>query len=236
MKIFSIICTRDSKLNAITKALLDRLSSFGIIVKILANQSSIFTAYQKGLDLCDAAPHDIVIFCHDDLQILSEKIPFIRALAPCVKADTGIVGPAGTTFLGKDAIWWKQDRWAAGLHRGIVKHISKGQPTQVHNNDSLMITPTSYGPHGQVVALDGLFLAARKEVWDKIGLDKPTYFEGLWDFYDIHYTTSAHLAGYKNYTVEVDIIHHSNGELVGRDSWHKNREAFIAHTKLPLKL
>jgi len=236
MQIFSIICTREPNLNSITKALVAKLSSFGIVVKLLINQSSIFEAYKKGLDLCNADNNDIIIFCHDDLQILSDKIPFISALAPCVIQSTGIVGPAGTTLLGQDAIWWKQDRWAAGYHRGIVKHISKGQISQRHNNSQLMITPTSYGPHGRVVALDGLFLAARKEVWDIIGLDKPTYFEGLWDFYDIHYTTSAHLAGYKNYTVDIDLIHHSNGELVGRDSWHKNREAFIANTKLPMKL
>ena len=32
----------------------------------------------------------------------------------------------------------------------------------------------------------------------------------------------------------ISIIHDSSGELVGRDSWHKNREAFIHNVKLPL--
>ena len=232
MQIFSVICTRDRKLPPITKALVDTLSSFGIVVKILAHQSSIFEAYRKGLEACNANDNDIIIFCHDDIQILNDKISFVRALAPCIHADAGIVGPAGTTLLGEDAIWWKQERWAAGYHRGVVKHISKGQ----EGHDHLMITPTTYGSHGRVVALDGLFLAAKKEVWTKIGLAKPTYFKGLWDFYDIHYTISAHLHGLKNYTVPVDIIHHSNGELVGRDSWHDNREAFIANTKLPISI
>lgn len=219
-----------------TRALVDTLCSFGITVKILAQQSSIFEAYRKGLEACNGNDEDIIIFCHDDIQILNDKISFVRALAPCVQPDTGILGAAGTTLLGQDAIWWKQERWAAGYHRGLVKHISNGQPNLSPTNGQLMITPTSYGPHGRVVALDGLFLAARKEVWTKIGLDKPTYFKGLWDFYDIHYTVKAHLAGLKNYTVPVDLIHHSNGELVGRDSWHENREAFIAHTKLPIAL
>ena len=97
-------------------------------------------------------------------------------------------------------------------------------------------TDTTYGPHGQVVALDGLFLAARKEVWEKIKLSKPKYFEGDWDFYDIHYTTKAHQLDYKNYTVPIDMIHYSGGELVGRDSWHKNRQAFIANTQLPISI
>ena len=203
------------------------LSSFGVAVKVLVNQNSIFEAYEKGLSLCNASPKDIIILCHDDLQITGSKAEFIAALSKCIDKETGIVGPAGTTLLGQDAIWWNQERWQAGYHRGEVRHRNEvnGQ-TQIHN--------TSYGPHGQVVALDGLFLAARAEVWKDIGLQKPKHFEGLWDFYDIHYTTTAHNKGYKNFTIPLNIIHLSRGELVGRDSWHKNREAFISNTELPL--
>ena len=84
------------------------------------------------------------------------------------------------------------------------------------------------------MALDGLFLAARKEVWEEVGLQKPSYFEGQWDFYDIHYTTKSHILGYKNYTIPLNIVHYSGGDLVGRDSWHKNRMSFIANTQLPI--
>ena len=236
MQIFSIICTRERDITGVAKGLVDTLLGFGVVVKLLVNENSIFEAYKKGLDSCKANPNDIIIFCHDDIQILNDKVSFVQALAPCVRSTTGIVGPAGTTHLGEDAVWWRQDRWAQGLHRGLVKHIMKGQPGRVLSNSATMITPTSYGPHGPVVALDGLFLAARKEVWDKVGLEKPTYFEGLWDFYDIHYTTKAHNLGFENHAVPIDLIHHSNGELVGRDSWHKNRKAFIANTELPLKI
>jgi len=69
-----------------------------------------------------------------------------------------------------------------------------------------------------------------------VGLEKPDYFTGDWDFYDIHYTASAFLKGYTNKVIDLNILHNSRGELVGRDSWHLNREAFIANTELPLKL
>ena len=207
--------------------MVNTLSSFGVEVKILANQSSIFEAYKKGMDLCDAKDGDIIILCHDDIELLDSKEEFISKLAICVQPRTGIVGPAGTTNLGNDAVWWNQKNWQAGYHRGLVSHISK------ENGE---VYGTHYGPQGQVVVLDGLFLAARKEVWDTIGIKKPDYFEGDWDFYDIHYTTESHRLGYKNYTVPIDMVHHSSGELVGRDSWHKNREAFIKHTNLPLKI
>ena len=227
MKIFSITCTRDNSPNAVLTGLTTILSSFGVDVKVLVNQNSIFEAYEKGVSLCNASSEDIIILCHDDLQITGSKAEFIAALSICINKETGIVGPAGTTLLGEDAIWWNQERWQTGYHRGEVRHRNEvNGHSQIHN--------TSYGPYGQVVALDGLFLAARAEVWEEIGLQKPQYFEGLWDFYDIHYTTTAHNKGYKNFTIPLNIIHLSRGELVGRDSWHKNREAFITNTELPL--
>jgi GT2 family glycosyltransferase len=240
MKMFAIICTREVKLGAVTNGLVSTLSSFGVVVKVIVKQSSIFEAYKRGLAICKAAPTDIIIFCHDDLQILSTKPQFIAALGKCVlDKEIGIIGPAGTTLLGSDAIWWNQERWQAGYHRGQVKHTStvkhpRSGMTPAH--DDIQITTTSYGPQGQVVVLDGLFLAARAEVWEDIGLSKPEYFKGEWDFYDLHYTSKAHLKGYKNYTIPIDMIHQSSGELVGRDSWHKNRQAFIANTNLPITI
>ena len=204
--------------------MVNTLCSFGVEVKLLVNQTSIFEAYKKGLDKCNASPEDIIIMCHDDIEILDTKEEFISNLALCLQPTTGIVGPAGTTYLGQSAVWWDQGAWQRGLHRGGVRHLK----------DDGVVYRTDYGPNGQVVVLDGLFLAARKEVWEKVGLDKPKYFEGNWDFYDIHYTSQAHLLGYKNCAIPVSIIHHSCGELVGRDSWHKNRESYINNIELPL--
>ena len=227
MKIFSITCTRNLKQGPLAQGLFDTLSSFGVSVKVVPEYISIFEAYKKGINNCDADPEDIIIFCHDDIQIVDSKIEFLAALSICVQKDIGIVGPAGTTLLGEDAVWWNQEKWKSGYHRGFVRHTS--DVNGMHH-----VHDTTYGPQGQVVALDGLFLAARKEVWDEVCLDKPDYFEGNWDFYDIHYTTKAHILGYKNHTISMDIIHRSSGDLVGRDSWHKNRKSFIANTKLPL--
>ena len=226
MKIFSVICTRTKEFSDTTQKLIDTLCSFGVEVKIMTNQTSIFEAYQKGLDKCDAADDDIIIFCHDDIELLDSKAEFIAKLYTCV-ADpkTGIVGPAGTTLLGADAVWWNHDNWQHGYHSGAVFHRTKEGE----------VYPTNYGSYRRVVALDGLFLAARAIVWEQVGLEKPAYFDGDWDFYDIHYTTKAHNLKFSNKTVPIKIIHHSAGELVGRDSWFKNRDAFISNTKLPIQ-
>lgn len=225
MKIHAVICTRSSDLTRTTQELLDTLSSFGVETKVMVNQSSIFDAYKKGLDKCNAAGNDIIVFCHDDIELLDSKAEFIAKLAVCVNPKVGIVGPAGTTLLGRDAIWWDHQRWQAGLHSGAVYHRDKAGTTY----------PTEYGPHRQVVALDGLFLAAQKDVWEAVGLSKPEFFEGKWDFYDIYYTTRAHSLGYENQTIPLQIIHHSGGELVGRDSWFLNKSAFINRTELPIQ-
>jgi len=140
--------------------------------------------------------------------------------------ETGFVGPAGTTYLSPNAVWWDQDVWKAGLHRGKVSHL----------DDQGKEYLTEYGPADDVVALDGLFLAARAKVVRDIGLDKPEYFEGEWDFYDIHYTTTAFEKGYTNKVIDMNILHNSRGELVGRESWHKNRLAFIQNTELPIRI
>jgi len=230
MNIYSITCTRDKNHDATAAGLFTTLSSYGVHVKVLANQTSIFDAYKKGLEACGAEDEDIVILCHDDLQIQSPKDEFIAGLSKCLDKRVGVIGVAGTTYLSENAVWWDRAAWEAGKHSGVVWHPS----ANTDGTDHKVIMRTEYGPHRQVVVLDGLFLAARKEVWDKVGLDKPEYFTGPWDFYDIHYTSTAHTLGYKNYAVPIRIIHNSRGELAGRDSWHNNRQAFINNSKLPL--
>ena len=128
--------------------------------------------------------------------------------------------------LGADAVWWDQTRWQQGKHRGRVVHVNKQGQEFV----------TTYGHPGDVVVLDGLFLAAKRKVIEDVGLEKPEYFEGEWDFYDIHYTSQAFLKGYTNKVMDINILHNSRGELVGRDSWHKNREAFIANNEFPIEI
>ena len=106
----------------------------------------------------------------------------------------------------------------------------------MHLNEKKLPYPTFYGPYDNVAVLDGLFLAAKAKNLKTVGLEKPQYFEGEWDFYDIHYTTTALKHGMKNRAVPIPMIHHSSGQLVGRDSWHKNRQAFINNNTLPIIL
>ena len=163
--------------------------------------------------------------CHDDIEILTDPELFIRIIVKSLlDKKTGFVGVAGTTHLSEDAVWWNHRLWQQGKHRGFV----------YHGNDILSADSTYYGKPDRVVCLDGLFLAAKGSTIKTVTLDKPEYFEGGWDFYDIHYTVSAHEKKYHNKVIPLNILHNSKGELVGRDSWHKNRQAFINRKNLPI--
>lgn len=229
MNVNAVICTRSREdISPTTHATINYFSDLGIRVWLMCNQRSIFSAYETAFKKAEPDPEDLFIFCHDDIEIHEPKEDFLdKLIQETESSDVGFVGPAGTTDLGKDAVWWDREKWRAGKHRGRVFHV---HPDQIHPVDTL------YGFPGEVVVLDGLFLAARAGTISQIGLNKPEYFEGEWDFYDIHYTSKAFLEGFTNKAVDIKIIHHSLGELAGRESWHKNREAFISKTELPLQI
>jgi len=228
MNIYAVICTRSRKeISTTTDKLLSFLVSCGIRICLIEGSKSIYSSYHGAFEAIKPELDDIIIFCHDDIEIRETSDTFVEKLKNTLNEPaTGFVGPAGTTHLGESAIWWDEALWQQRKHKGKVLHIS-------HEGQEFL---TPYGPPGEVVVLDGLFLAAKPKVIREVGLQKPKFFEGEWDFYDIHYTSQAFLKGYANRILDINIMHNSMGELVGRDSWHKNREAFIENNDLPIKI
>jgi len=241
MNVHAIICTRTREdISETTDKLLGFFSRCKIKSYLITGANSIFAAYTGAYKKINPQDDDIVIFCHDDIEIRDHPNTFVNNLISSLADDsTGFVGAAGTTHLTENAIWWDQSMWQQGKHKGKVIHLNHEQPLQPNQfgmSQQTFEDVTYYGEPGDVVVLDGLFLAAKPKVLEDVGLGKPEYFEGEWDFYDLHYTSQAFLKGYTNKVMPIKILHNSRGELVGRDSWHKNREAFITHTELPLIL
>jgi hypothetical protein len=225
MKIYALICTRSKDFNPITTHLVKTLKDYGVNVKLLVGQKSIFKAYEKGMKVCNPSDNDIVIMCHDDIEIKQSKEEFIAALGMCLNEKVGIIGPAGTTNLGKNAVWWDHELWRRDYHRGFIWH-KKGEKEE----------GTRFGQYGRVAVLDGVFLAARGYIWNKLQLSMPKEFQGNWDFYDIFYTAQAHLKGFENQAAPIMLTHHSIGDTQGRDSWHINRKAFQSMFRLPISV
>jgi hypothetical protein len=221
---YSLVCSRDSDYSGTTKNLFKYFSDAGVKVKSLVGQPSIFTAYDKGVNsLKDARSNDIVILCHDDIDILTPADRFKFILDENLKEDIGFVGVAGTSKLNADGIWWD---WNDPQHMsGEVIH---GSYRDSHT--------TNFGPYKEVAVLDGVFLAARVSTLKKLDLIKPGAFEGGWDFYDITYCLQALKLGFVNLTVPIKLRHESPGAVTGRESWHKNRLALSSMYSLPVEL
>lgn len=224
--IHTLICSRKEK----KPSTLDRLKSYLYLNNLASyhisyDAPSMFEGYQQGFDVVKPADDDIIVMCHDDIEIITDGNEYRKLLEEdLADPKIGFVGVAGTTYLDKDAIWWEANRRQAGLHSGFVFQ-------GVHMRDCY---PNWFGAWRNVVALDGCFIAAKAKTLKKIGLAKPKQFPGNWDFYDLHYTITAYEMGYENKTLPIIILHNSEGQLVGRESWHANRQEFIKMHRLPI--
>ena len=229
MNIYSLTCTREDTPTQTLTTLLEYFKKCDIKSKLLIKEPSIFDAYNKGIEDLNASLEDIVILCHDDIEILTLPEVFTHLLKEkLTKEDTGFVGIAGTRVFSNSGVWWDMQLWQQGSHSGYV----------FHGEDIANMDPSFYGKFGEVVVMDGIFLAATIKTLRKIQIKKPKAFTGDWDFYDIFYTFQTYLKGLKNYTLPIQIRHQSKGELVGRDSWHQNRFAFLElfKNKLPAQI
>lgn len=231
---YSFICTRSEKLNDTTKYLVDYLEDIGFEVNLLVNKPSIFSAYSEAFDLIpNKKPHTKILMCHDDIEILSDKncvksYLFGNTIGDRAKPVNGFIGVAGCKTFTESCVWWDKTIWTSGRLSGTVFHGK--------NKESMQ--PTYFGPFGDVVALDGLFLFTDIGTLSKLKLNKPETFKGDWDFYDIYYTLQAHKLGMKNRTVPILLRHESIGELAGRTSWELNRKAMsdLLKDKLPISV
>ena len=227
----AFICTRSKELTPTKKSLLKYLDKAGIKTKLIIDTNSIFGGYEKAFRAAQPDSDDIIILCHDDLEIFTPWEEVKKEVEKYfLKKDTGFLGVAGATKLTSSAVWWDKDCWEKGLLRGKVRH----GPNLENSYE------TKFGPvnntYGEVVVMDGLLMIAKASTLRLIELKKPSYFDGGWDFYDIYYTSKAFNKGLKNYIINIDILHNSKGELSGRDSWHKNRKAFIKKNSFPKEI
>ncbi len=213
MAIYSFSCTRSDILSETSRKLELFFQECRIKHTFLVGASSIFTAYSNAVNQPHIKDNDIVILCHDDISIKSDRPEFLRYLAMAMKPNVGFIGVAGSKKLPEHGVWWN----SPSMHlSGEVFHVKDGKKFKTH-----------YGGCGKVEVMDGLFLAATKKTLMAVGLDRPEFLTENWDFYDIHYTYKANKLGYDNITVPIGVTHLSLGELAGRPQWFTNRKSFL---------
>lgn len=218
--IYFSICSRKDKQPKSLKNLIDYSNQKEFMdIKISFDSTSIYEGHKQNIEFFKESSiledDDIIVMCHDDLEIISQPEDLLKYLSVARKPGVGFVGLAGGCFLPTDGAWWNS-RHSGGARGFVFQGVNKET-----------MTPNYFGKSGQVIVLDGCFLAATHKTIKTVGLDEPEYLETGWDFYDIHLTYKAYLDGFVNYTVPIIAMHESSGQM--REGWYNARGKFLKH-------
>ena len=184
---------------------------------------SLSEGYNRGIA---RSRGDIVIFCHDDIEILAPA--FYQIL--CQRLESyDIVGCAGTTCLIESA-------WAAAgdpFTHGVVAYpTADAWPSERYNlliwgGIDLLEVP-------DIEALDGFFIAVKRAVLKTVQFDEVN-FDGF-HVYDTDFTFAAHLAGFKLAVCkDILIAHQSGGNYSGEYETYGARFAEKYRGRLTLR-
>lgn len=219
MRKLAFIPTREEKESPI-KVFLEKS---GWEVSLLVNKNSMFEAYTDALKEHKVMADDVVILCHDDIDILMDSEHFNEVIDTNIsKKNVGFLGVAGCKELNKTACWWHQ------MGREFPHPDSFLRGCVLHGDNLNGAYPTYYGGYGKVQVVDGLFLVAKGSTLNSIRTTKPKSFAGDWDFYDIYYTYQADQKGLENLVVPIFLLHNSPGEGALSEEWDKSRKAFVS--------
>jgi len=192
-----IICSiSDAKLARVTgnyRRLLDGVPHEIIPIR---DAKSLCEGYNRG---ARGARGDILVFSHDDLEIVSED--FAAQLLDAMRGHD-LIGVAGTTRL----------RRGKALCGGWPE--LQGQIGMPGERGSIIVTffntPGRYTENIQT--LDGVFMAARRELVSALPFDEAT-FDG-WHLYDLDFSWRASRAGHRCATLNtLLIVHQSSGNF-----------------------
>ena len=209
-----VICSKKSTISSFLKNNIE--STIGVNYEIIvidnSNQDySIFSAYNAGLKQCK---YPYVCFVHQDVKFLTcdwgEKM-----MKHLLDKKTGIIGIAGGKMMIRVPGWWSVD----GEYMNIFQHFNDGKTKPIH-----MKLPEGFtGIRQQAIILDGVFLAMRKEVFEKIRFDE--LFSGFHG-YDFDISIQSIAVGYRNYVVYDILLEHFSAGKKSRLFYHNSIEIY----------
>jgi hypothetical protein len=170
---------------------------------------SLCEGYNRGIR---RASGDLVILSHDDVVLANPDFA-ARLLAHLSRHD--LVGIAGTTRLISGN--WIDAGWP---------HLHGQIGSQIHQPGKLVVTTYQIGGAAAAgaQALDGAFLALRREAFERVQFDEAT-FDG-WHLYDLDFSFSAHLAGLRVAVCnDLCLVHNSVGAY--HDEWDHYVRRFV---------
>jgi hypothetical protein len=171
---------------------------------------SLAEAYARGFA---RARGEAILFSHDDIEILSADLG--GAIGRALDA-LDVAGVVGTTRLTGPAHAWGGKAYT----RGRI-----AQPGASGTGVDLVLCNPAPGVTAGLQAIDGVFMAARREAVAAIGFDART-FDGF-HLYDIDFSFRAHLAGRRvGITSDIVLRHDSEGSFDER--WQAYAARFLA--------
>lgn len=178
---------------------------------------SLCEGYNRGVA---SARGDVLIFCHDDIELVHDDFA-PRLLTHLQSFD--LIGVAGTSRLVNSD--WGQ-AGPPNTHGHII-HRPKDDPALDRDKMSgyIYLAAGLMRPvHENIQAVDGVFIATHRHVWDKLRFDQQT-FDGF-HLYDIDFSYRAHLAGYRlAIPLDLLLIHFSTGRY--DRVWERHNRRFL---------
>ena len=174
-------------------------------------EMGICEAYNRGID---KAAGDILVFVHEDVFFMEEGWGKVLQSKFSADSSVGLIGVAGTQYLLADDLRWH----IAGqpfLKGRVIHELDKG--------GRFILTVFSWDKtDAEVVAVDGLFFAVKKELFSRVRFDDNT-FRGF-HFYDLDVCMQIRQTHKCMVTWDILLKHLSAGK--NDPSWHNAANLF----------
>lgn len=162
---------------------------------VIADAKSLSEGYNRGIRQSRGG---VLILCHDDIEILTPN--FTSLLLERLKRFD-LLGVAGTSRL-------TGPEWSSAGMPHLFGQIAYPPTADALYDVVQWSVPAPFVD--SIVALDGLLIAGKREVFERVPFDE-ALFQGF-HHYDLDFTYRAHLAGYKlGVCCDFAVIHDSMG-------------------------
>jgi hypothetical protein len=198
-----IVCSvDDTRFASISSVISQRLDSTAYEIIRIPDARSMADGYTRGTA---QSRGDRLIFCHDDIEILNSD--FAQRLDENFKRFD-LIGVAGASRVVSGRWVGAGPPWIFGQ---VAGRAARGGITVAQYGVPMATVPG-------IKVMDGLFLASRREVAERVGFDAQT-FDGF-HLYDLDFTFASYLAGYRlAVATDIHLYHHSMGSY--DQEWQK---------------
>jgi hypothetical protein len=185
-----------------------------IITKNAEGKIPLTRVYNEG---AHKAQHDILCFLHEDAEF-KKKHWGKKVIDLLSDQKIGAVGVAGSTYFPENGAWASP---GVPFLKGRVIH-----PSRHMDMDEIDIFSEEEGDI-EVVTLDGVFIATRKEIVQECPFDDKTF--AAFHFYDADFCIRIAQKYKVMVTTDILLKHYSHGKH--DEAWNKYKDRFIEKYK-----